>query len=61
MDARQEVAPGLVVAGGDGAVLLALAAEVLDQVPRGVAIAVVVARRLASSLWGDDHLGVGLA
>src|SRR3954447_7253495 len=44
----------LVVAGGDGAVLLQLGEEVLDQVPRLVEVGVVGAGLLAVGL-GRDH------
>lgn len=58
MDACEEVGSPLVVACGDGAELLELAEEVLDEVARGVEIAV---ERLRSSAMPLGRDGRGLA
>lgn len=71
MDAGEEVAGELVVARGDGAELLELAEEVLDQVARFVERFVVGPRRRAAALGRDhrqlagggerfDHPGIGV-
>ena len=71
MDAGEEVAGELVVARGDGAELLELAEEVLDQVARLVELFVVGARCHAIALGWDhralagggkrlDHPGIGI-
>jgi hypothetical protein len=44
MDSGEEVLGGFVVAGGDGAELLELGEEILDQVPGLVELAIVVPR-----------------
>ena len=71
MDAGEEVAGELVVARGDGAELLELAEEVLDQMARLVELLVVRPRRGAVALGRDhrelagggerlDHPGIGV-
>ena len=55
MDGTEEVASRLVVASGDGAVLLEPGEEVLDEVASLVEMAVVVARLLARAARRDDH------
>lgn len=54
VDGGEEVAGGFVVAGGDGAVLLELGEDVLDQVPRLVELLVIEARLLAASSGRND-------
>ncbi len=54
MDCGEEISGGFVVAGGDGAVLLELTEEVLDEVARLVSFFVVVALDFAVAL-GRDH------
>ena len=54
MDGGEEVARGLVVAGGDGTKLLEFGEEVLDEVTRLVDVLVVVARQSPVCL-GRDH------
>jgi hypothetical protein len=56
MDCSQEVPGGFVVTGGDGAILLELAVEVLDEVATLVGLFVVDALGLAVALW-RDHRG----
>jgi hypothetical protein len=56
VNAGEEVASELVVAGGDGAELLQLAKEVFDQVPHLVEVSVEVPRHRAVAL-GRDHRG----
>ena len=52
MDGGEEVARGLVVAGGDGTELLEFGEEVLDEVTRLVDVLVVVARQSPVCLGG---------
>ena len=52
MDSGEEVSGRLVVAGGDGAVLLELAEEVLDEVAGLVGVFVEIALNLAVALGG---------
>ena len=54
VDGGEEVARGLVVAGGDGTKLLEFGEEVLDEVTRLVDVLVVVARQSPVCL-GRDH------
>ena len=54
LDRGQEVALGLVVAGRNGAELLAFAEEILDQMPCLVVVAVVGALLLAVAPGRDD-------
>ena len=54
MDGGEEISRGFVVAGGDGAVLLELAEEILDEVAGLVGVFVEIALNLAVSL-GRDH------
>ena len=55
MDGAQEVARGLVVAHGNGAVLLEPGKEVLDQVTGPVQVAVIAALVLARADWRNHH------
>lgn len=57
--APEEIAGGLVIAGGDGAVLLKLVEEVLDQVACPVEVAIVFAPRLASGGGRNHHAFAG--
>ena len=54
MDGPQEVASGLVVARGNGPVMLQACEEVLDQMTRLVEVAVIFARLFVR------HLALGL-
>lgn len=54
MDGTKEVARGLVIAGGNAAVLLELVEELLDQVTCPVQVLVILARLLAAAL-GRNH------
>ena len=54
MDGAEEVASGLVVAGGDGTELLELGEEVLDQVPCFVEMPVIIALVLPVRFGWDD-------
>jgi hypothetical protein len=54
MDGAKEVAGGLVVAGGNAAILLELIEELLNQMTCPVQVLVVVARLLAAAL-GRNH------
>ena len=54
MDCGEEISGGFVVAGGDSAVLLDLAEEILDEVTCFVGIFVEIALNLAVAL-GRDH------
>ena len=57
MDGGEEVAGGLIVAGCDGAKLLELGEEILDQMPGLVEVFVEGARRLAAlARWDDGRL-----
>ena len=56
MDGGEEIALGLIIAGGDGTELLEPGEEVFDQVSRLVEVSVVVARRLAV-FFRRDHRG----
>src|SRR5205814_7364454 len=49
-----DLSGGLVVSGSDGAILLELAEEVLDEVPGLVDLFVVIALDFAVALWRDD-------
>ena len=71
MDGGEEVSSELVIAGGDGAVLLELAEEVFDQMARLVEFLVVRPGRRAIALGRDhrdfvgggeglDHPGIGV-
>jgi hypothetical protein len=55
MDSGEEVLGGFVVARGNGAELLELGEEILDQVPGLVELAIVVPRSLAVLSRGDDR------
>ena len=55
MDSSQEVPGGFVVTRGDGAILLKLAVEVLDEVAGLIGLFVVVALGLAVALWRDHR------
>src|SRR4029453_1550185 len=55
MDGGEEVAGGLVVACGDGAILLELGEEVLDQMARLVEVSIERSRRAAAASWWDDR------
>src|SRR5271169_1066185 len=59
MDGGEEVAPGLVVAGGNGAKLLEFGEEVLDQMSRHVEVSVVIAGHPAIGLGRDDSCLAG--
>ena len=59
MDCGEEVSGGFVVAGGDSAILLELAEEVLDEISRLVDLFVVVALDFAIALR-RDHPFVGI-
>ena len=54
MDCGEEISSQFIVASGDGAILLELADEILDEVARLVEIFVVVALDFAIAL-GRDH------
>src|SRR5260370_41834999 len=54
VDCCDEISGGVVVAGGDGAVLLELAEEILDEVACLVGVFVEIALNLAVAL-GRDH------
>lgn len=57
LNGSEEVAPGLVVAGGDGAKLLEPGEEVLDQMASFEEVAIIVTARLPIGPWWDDcHL-----
>ena len=53
MNGTKEIASGLVIAGGDGAVLLKSGKEVLDQVTGLVQMLVVTALLLARAARGN--------
>ena len=55
MDSGEEVLGGFVVAGGNGAELLELGEEILDQVPGLVELAIVVPRSFSVLSRGDDR------
>jgi hypothetical protein len=52
MDSAEEVTGGLVVAGGNAAILLDLVEELLNEVTRPIEVLVVVAWRLQQRLEG---------
>ena len=54
IDGTEEVAGGLVVAGGNAAILLELVEELLDQVTCPVQVLVIFARLFAAAL-GRNH------
>ena len=54
MNCGEEISGGFVVARGDGAILLELAEEILDEVARLVGVPVEIALDLAVAL-GRDH------
>lgn len=54
INGAEEVAGGLVVAGGDAAILLELGEELLDQVTRPVQVFVIVTRLFAAALGRND-------
>src|SRR4029077_15069894 len=54
MDCGEEISGGFVVASGDGAVLLELAEEILDEVACLIGVFVEIALNLAVAL-GRDH------
>jgi hypothetical protein len=56
MDSGKEVARGLVVTGCDRPVLLEFGEEVLDQVARGVKVAIELPLLLSIGLRRDHHL-----
>jgi len=57
LNGGEEVAPGLVVAGGDGTELLVLGEEVLNQMPSLEEMAVVVSADLTTCpRWNDRRL-----
>jgi hypothetical protein len=55
VDRGEEVAGGLIVAGCDGAELLELGEEVLDQVARLIEVPIEGSRRAAVASRRDDH------
>ena len=60
MDGGQKVSRGLIVTGGDCAVLLELGEEILDQVTRGVDITIECLRLLPIGLrWDHRFLSRG--
>jgi hypothetical protein len=60
MDASEEVSGGLVIAGGNGSVLLELTIEVLHEVARLVQFLVVEALNLSITLgWNDELFSCG--
>jgi hypothetical protein len=56
MHGGEEVSGGLVVTGGDRSVLLEFGEEVLDQMPRGVEMAIELPLLLTICLRRDHHL-----
>ena len=54
MDGGEEVAGGLVIAGGDGTELLEFGEEVLDQVARLIEVSVIVARAVSGWPWAGS-------
>ena len=56
MDAGEEVSGGLVVAGGNGAVLLELAVEILDEMACLVHLFIESALVFAIALWRDHQV-----
>lgn len=60
MDGAQEVDRGLVVAGGDGPILLELGKEVLDHMSGLVQGAVMFAQLLVGAARGNHHRLAGL-
>ena len=60
MDCAEKVASGLVVAGGDGAILLEPGKEILNQVTRPIQMPVMVAPLLAVALGGNDDAFAGV-
>src|SRR5437764_13592536 len=56
MDAGEEVSGGLVVAGGNGAVLLELAVEILDEMACLVHFFIESTLVFAIALWRDDQV-----
>ncbi len=55
MDCGEEISGGFVVAGGDGAILLELAEEILDEVARLVGVFVEIALDFAVALWAGSR------
>jgi len=53
VDCGQEVSGSFVIAGGDSAILLELAEEILDEVARLVGLLVEIALDFAVALWWD--------
>ncbi len=60
MDGAEESGGSLIVASGNGPVLLELGEEVLDEVASFVQVRIVFALHLASSNAGDDDRLAGL-
>src|SRR5271157_5123477 len=56
MQAREEIARGFLVAGGDAAELFDEIEEALDEIAFGVEGEVAIARDLAVRFWRDDRL-----
>ncbi len=54
VDCSEKVTSGLVVAGGDSAILLELVEEILDQMARLIQMLVIFARLLTTALGRDD-------
>lgn len=54
VDCPEKVASGLVVAGGNSAILLEFVEEILDQMTRLIQMPVIFARLLAVALGGND-------
>lgn len=60
IDRPEEIAGGFVVAGRDGAVLLGLGEEVLDQVACLIQMPVVIAQLLSGRVGRNDNPLAGL-
>jgi len=60
MDSAKEVADGLVVAGGNAAILLELVEELLNQMTCPVQVLVIVARLCTTGLGRNRDVFAGL-
>ena len=60
MDCAEKIESGLVVAGGDSAILLEPVEEILDQMTRLIQMAVIFTRLLAVALGGNDDVFPGI-